>query len=148
MNRGSLLFWLVLVGLSSLGSTCITTDECEATQKPPIEPIFKIDFVVLHDDASPYTGPVSVQFSKNYCDGTVHGVFSDFGTTNPDGSWSPMITPIYKLENERDFILIELTVGNQIIASTLFYNDIEPYIFIDINTGLLVFKDTFQIGIP
>ena len=114
----------IIVALS--GMTCVPTqpDECKSTEASIIEPRLKIRFAVTRF-LQPYANsPVEVVFQKQYCDGTLSGRFPDFGQTDANGIWTPVITPQFKLANTKDVVLVEVTAVNQVRTVLLEYDQI------------------------
>jgi hypothetical protein len=127
-------------------STEEATDECEKTEEDLIEPLFRIHFVATKPGDIPYTGEMSFQSEKHYCSGTVKGVFTDHIESTADGYWKP-ITTQYKLENQKDFVLVRF--------STATYNFSHSYYYEEVSYGMeledyvtWVFEDTLYIDVP
>ncbi len=131
-------------------SSCSTEeneeDDCASTKKDEIEPLFRIYVVATAEGGGPYTGEMDFQSEKHYCDGTVKGVFTDHTDGTVDGYWKP-ITTQYKLANEKDFVLVNISTPTGELSFTYNYEavsnamELEDYV-------TWVFEDTIEVVVP
>jgi hypothetical protein len=118
-------------------------NECDETKQDLIEPLFRIHFVATTEQGDPYTGAMSFQSEKHYCDGTVKGVFTDHTDGTANGYWKP-ITTQYKLANDEDFVLIILSTPTSEGSFTYYYDTVANAMVLE-DYVMWVFEDTVEV---
>jgi len=127
-------------------STEEETDECDRMEEDLIEPLFRIHFVATKPGGIPYTGEMNFQSEKHYCGGTVKGVFTDHIESTADGYWKP-ITTQYKLENQKDYVLVRFSTATYNFAHLYYYEEVSYGMELE-DYVTWVFEDTLYIDVP
>jgi hypothetical protein len=145
MLAGSLAL-LAAVAFSGCSTEESEEDKCASTKKDEIEPLFRIHVVVTKTGGTPYTGEISFQSEKHYCDGTVKGVFTDHIESTTDGYWKP-ITTQYKLANEKDYVFVQFTTATYTFPHFYYYEEVSNGMELEDYTTW-VFEDTLYVVAP
>jgi hypothetical protein len=135
---------LVLCGCSK--DTTDVEDDCKATAKTKIEPLFRIHFLLTNEGGGPYTGEADFVISKFYCNGTENGVFDDHIASVNAGYWKP-ITTQYILANTKDYVTYTLTTPAGETSDEYYYEYVRQHMVLD-EMMQFVFEDTVHVVVP
>jgi hypothetical protein len=121
-------------------------DECDKTKQDEIEPLFRIHFVATTDQGDPYTGAMDFRSEKQYCDGTMSGLFTDHTDGTVDGYWKP-ITTQYKLANDEDYVLITFSTPTNELSFVYDYEAVANAMVLE-DYVAWVLEDTIEVVVP